>query len=106
MARITFSLTPVRLSSMIRSVDKSNWTGREAIIVIIDFSLKPALTSLTIEAFVRVELSRDCPHTRAQLIRRQRIRRRLRLNRTRFMVASSSISDDVALEQPAAIHPG
>src|SRR6185503_6282649 len=102
---MTFSLTPVRLSSMIRSVDKSKLTGRAAMIVIIDFSLKPALTSLTMEAFVRgAGLLRGCPHDGEQNTRRHRIRRRLRLNRKRFMMVSSSVHDDAAFSQPAPVH--
>src|SRR5690242_1936931 len=90
---------------MMRSVDKSKLTGFDSMIVIIDFSLKPALTSLTIETFVRASLSvRDCPHAGGQIISRPRIRRRLWLNRKRFMMVSSSVRDDVVLQQPAPNH--
>src|ERR1041385_7494735 len=104
MARITLSLTPVRFRSMRRSVERSKLAGRELIIVIIDLSLKPALTSLTMAAFVKgVVLSRDCPQTRAQFIRRQRTRRTLRLKIKRFMMASSFVRD-VSFPQPAPLH--
>src|ERR1041385_3345538 len=102
---MTLSLTPVRLSSMIRSVDKSKLTGLEAMIVIIDLSLKPALTSLTMAVFVRgVVLLRGCPHATEQLIRSDRTRRRLRLNEKRFMMASSSVRDVVTFWLPAPVH--
>src|ERR1041384_2067806 len=103
MARITLSLTPVRFRSMRRSVERSKLAGRELMIVIIDLSLKPALTSLTMAAFVKgAVLSRDCPHTRAQFIR-QRATRRLRLKIKRFMMASSSVRD-VSFQLPAPLH--
>src|SRR5690349_17797782 len=80
-----FSLTPVRFSSMSRSVERSNRAGREPIIVMIDFSLKPALTSLTTAALVSGVVLPDCAQTKLELIRRKRTRRRLRLNRKPFI---------------------
>src|ERR1700754_1245512 len=52
MARITFSLTPLRFSSIILSGDRSKLGIRESIIEMMVFSLKPALASLTTEALV------------------------------------------------------
>src|SRR5690349_1836728 len=89
MARITFSLTPVRLSSMSRSVDRSKRAGREAIIVMMDFSLKPALTSFTTAAFVSGAVLPVCAQTKVEPKRRQRTRRRLRLNKKPFIIVSS-----------------
>src|SRR6185369_3705206 len=51
-ARIIFSLTPLRFSSIRCSVSSLKLLGRLPMIVMIVFSLKPALTSLTIDAFV------------------------------------------------------
>src|ERR1044072_8757880 len=81
MARMTFSLTPVFLSSISRSVDRSKRAGREPIIVMMDLSLKPALTSLTMAALVSGVLLEVCAHKAVEPMRRQRTRRRLRLNR-------------------------
>src|ERR1051326_8134841 len=81
MARMTFSLTPVFLSSISRSVDRSKRAGREPIIVMMDLSLKPALTSLTTAALVSGVLLEVCAHKAVEPMRRQRTRRRLRLNR-------------------------
>src|SRR6185369_7289937 len=70
---------------MRRSVVKSNLTTRAPMMVIMDLSLKPALTSLTTEAFVRrALLSPDCAHAEAQ-INRQRTRRRQRKNKKTFI---------------------
>src|SRR5262249_22383573 len=52
MATMTFSLTPARLSWIMRSEERSKPGSREAIIRMIVLSLKPALTSLTTSALV------------------------------------------------------
>ncbi len=53
-ARITFSVTPLRFNSIIRSGDRSKRECRLLIMEIMVFSLKPAFTSFTTEVFVSV----------------------------------------------------
>src|SRR5687767_2239423 len=49
---ITFSVTPLRFNSIMRSGDRSKFGMRELMIEMMVFSLKPALVSLTTEALL------------------------------------------------------
>src|SRR5258705_12346684 len=99
MARITFSVTPVRFSSIILSVERSKWAGREAMIEIIVFSLKPAFTSLTTAALVSGPLPAEvwAAAWKEQINANKKAKGSVRLNRKNFMVFSPIAFDGLPL---------